>query len=174
MNTRPAGGVVRFFRFNAVGAAGLALQLLTLAILAHVVGWHYLPATAAAVATALAHNFAWHVRWTWRDRDVRGRRLVAALGLFVSGNGAVSMLGNLAVMPLLVDVAALPVVAANVVAVAMCGLVNYWLSDQLAFGIRVESREPSGHRESRAPAGPRRSSARFQRQLPMRAPRTGA
>ena len=151
-----------------------SLAAALLATTAVVLGSTALPATAAAVATALAHNFAWHVRWTWRDRDVRGRRLVAALGMFVSGNGAVSMLGNLAVMPLLVEVAALPVVAANVVAVAMCGLLNYWLSDQLAFGIRVEPPGSSDPRESRAPEGLRRSSAKFQRQLPMRAPRTGA
>lgn len=133
METRCAGGYLRFARFNLVGAAGLAVQLLTLAALTHGAGWHYLPATAVAVATTLAHNFVWHQRWTWRDRHVRGRRALRALAMFVSGNGIVSMVGNLALMPGLVDVAGLPPVVANVVAVAICGVVNYRLGDRVCF-----------------------------------------
>jgi putative flippase GtrA len=53
--------------------------------------------------------------------------------MFVSGNGVVSMVGNLALMPGLVDVAGLPPVVANVVAVAICGVVNYRLGDRVCF-----------------------------------------
>jgi putative flippase GtrA len=138
----PLHRFARFARFNLVGGAGLAVQLLTLAALTHAAGWHYLPATAVAVGTTLLHNFAWHARWTWRDRRIRGRRAIRAFVLFVSGNGVVSMLGNLALMPVLVDVAGLTAVPANVVAVAICGLLNYWLSDRVSFGrARVATEE---------------------------------
>ena len=123
----------RLVRFNLVGAAGLGLQLATLATLTHVAGWHYLPATAVAVLLALGHNFLWHLRWTWRDRAVSGTRALAAFAMFVSGNGAVSVLGNLALMPVFVEVAGLPALVSNLIAIGACGLVNFWLGDQLCF-----------------------------------------
>jgi putative flippase GtrA len=57
----------RWAAFNAVGLAGVAVQLACLALLVHA-GSHYLAATALAVEAAVLHNFLWHQRWTWRDR----------------------------------------------------------------------------------------------------------
>ena len=48
----------RFARFNAVGTAGIAVQLATLWLLADVAHVHYLFATPAAVGAAVLHNFA--------------------------------------------------------------------------------------------------------------------
>ena len=120
-------------RFNLVGAAGYLLQVLVLAGCTGWLGWHYLPATAAAVGAAIVHNFAWHVRWTWADRRCTGARLARAFVWFAGGNGAVSMAGNLALMPVLVELASAPVLAANAIAVAVCGLANYWISDNVSF-----------------------------------------
>jgi hypothetical protein len=54
-------GVQHLFRrwvaFNAVGAAGIGLQLGALALLLHVAHLHYLAATALAVEAAVLHNF---------------------------------------------------------------------------------------------------------------------
>jgi putative flippase GtrA len=133
VSTRRPGGLVRFSRFNLVGAAGLGVQLMTLAALTQVAGWHYLPAAAAAIGVTLGHNFLWHVRWTWQDRNVRGPRVGVAFTMFVSVNGAVSVLGSLLLMPVLVEIAGLPVLPANVVAVGACGLANYWLGDRVCF-----------------------------------------
>jgi len=60
--------IVRFLRFNAVGAMGIAVQIASLTLLVSALGVHYLPATAVAIELSVLHNFLWHERWTWRDR----------------------------------------------------------------------------------------------------------
>jgi len=115
----------RFARFNIVGLAGVGLQIGSLAVLVHVAGVHYFAATIVALALTLVHNFAWHVRWTWRDRALAGRRLPGAFLRFVAGNGLVSLVGNVALMPVLVGVSGLPPVLANLAAIIACGLMNY-------------------------------------------------
>ena len=76
----------RFLKFNGVGAIGFALQLALLALLLRL-GLHYLAATALAVELTILHNFAWHERWTWRDRPA------AAGGPSTGGPGARSGCG---------------------------------------------------------------------------------
>ncbi|MBZ5515825.1 MAG: GtrA family protein [Acidobacteriia bacterium] len=86
---------MRWLRFNAVGAMGAALQLALLALLVHVVGMHYLWATALSVEAAILHNFLWHRRWTWADRRGASDGAAAALARFNLTNGLVSISGNL-------------------------------------------------------------------------------
>lgn len=62
--------VLRWTRFNLVGALGMGVQLGTLALLDRQMPGHYLVATALALEITLLHNFAWHVVYTWRDRRV--------------------------------------------------------------------------------------------------------
>ncbi len=78
----------------------MAVQLAVLALLNRVTA-HYLVATAVAIEVTLLHNFVWHVRYTWRDRAQEGH-LWSQCARFHLSNGAVSMAGNLALMPLLV------------------------------------------------------------------------
>jgi putative flippase GtrA len=120
---------LRFVAFNIVGLGGVAVQLASLALL---VAWgvHYLPATAVAVNFSVVHNFLWHRRWTWRDRGGSAR---ATFVRFVLTNGAVSLAGNLGVMATLVDGAGMSPVAANLVSIAVCGLLNFWLGDAFVF-----------------------------------------
>ena len=35
-------------------------------------GCAVVPATVLGIEAAIVHNFAWHDRWTWRDRPSRG------------------------------------------------------------------------------------------------------
>lgn len=122
---------MRFVRFNAVGVIGFGVQLVVLALLLRG-GMHYLPATALAVEAALLHNFGWHERWTWKDRlgeRGRGWRLLR----FHVVNGAVSLAGNLLLMPLLVDGAGLAVLPSNAIAGAACALVNFAGAERLVF-----------------------------------------
>ena len=123
---------VRFLRFNAVGAAGIGVQLAGLWLLADVSHVHYLIATPAAVGLAVVHNFIWHWRWTWCDRARTGG-LVPALARFAVANGAVSLAGNLAVMVTLVSGAHVEPVVANGAAIGVCGLLNFWLGDAVVF-----------------------------------------
>ena len=130
-------GLTRWLRFNLVGAMGTAVQLGSLAVLNRAMPGHYLWASAAALEMTLLHNFAWHARYTWRDRaGPAGAQLVR----FHLSNGLVSMAGNLGLMRLLVHGAGMPVVAANAVAIGCCGVVNFLLGDGWAFGNPTDAR----------------------------------
>ena len=131
----------RFIRFNVVGLLGFVVQLAVLWGLVHG-GVHYLAATAIAVEAAVLHNYLWHERWTWRERDARGGDRLRRLGGFHVLNGAVSLAGNLALMRLLVGTWHMPPIAANLIAVTACSLVNFALSDRLVFTVRPSSRLP--------------------------------
>jgi len=123
---------LRWWKFNLVGAMGIALQLTVLALLNRRTRGHYLYASATAIELTLLHNFIWHLHFTWRDH--RGRSSVAAQLLrFHLSNGLVSMLGNLVLMRLLVQRAHLPVVAANAIAILCCSLLNFALAEGWAF-----------------------------------------
>jgi len=122
----------RFARFNVVSALGIGVQLAALQALT-TFGVHYLVATVAAVGAAVLHNFLWHWRWTWADRRTGRGGWARALAAFVLANGLVSFGGNLLVMTALVGYLAVPPLAANVAAIAACGLLNYWTGDRLVF-----------------------------------------
>jgi putative flippase GtrA len=127
---------VRFGKFNLVGAMGMAVQLGALAAFDRLWPGHYLACTAAAVELTLLHNFVWHLHTTWRDR----RDSTATLGQllrFHLSNGLVSMAGNLALMPLLVHGARIPVVVANAIAILCLSLVNFCLGNVWAFAARA-------------------------------------
>lgn len=123
--------IARWLKFNGVGAIGVAVQLAALALLTRI-RIDYLVATSLAVECAVLHNFAWHERYTWRDRRVPGLRVMRLVSFHVT-NGAVSMVGNLAIMWLLVGRARVPLLIANVVSIAVCSTVNYALSDRVVF-----------------------------------------
>jgi putative flippase GtrA len=125
----------RWMRFNLVGAMGMAVQLGALALFSRADGGHYLVASAAAVELAILHNFVWHLHVTWPDR--RGSSGVfGQLLRFHLANGAVSLLGNLALMRLLVGGAHLPVLVANGIAIVCCSVVNFGLGHTWAFATR--------------------------------------
>jgi len=125
---------VALLRFYTVGAAGIGIQLAALAIFKSGLGLGYLAATALAVEAAILHNFFWHERWTWADRtrslpEGRAGRLVR----FHLTNGAVSILGNLALMQALVGRLHVPYLAANAIAIALCSVLNFLAADRLVF-----------------------------------------
>jgi putative flippase GtrA len=132
----------RFARFNAVGGLGIGVQLAAIWALTDVAALPYLAATVIAVSTAVVHNFVWHLRWTWGDRPVTPAGMAAAFVGFVSANGLVSLTGNVVIMTALTGGAGLTPVVANAIAIATCGLVNFWLGDQVVFkaGVSPESR----------------------------------
>jgi len=123
----------RSLAFNLVGVTGACVQLVTLAALT-ACGLHPVPAAALAVEAAVLHNFLWHQRWTWRDRPARSRRQVAArLTRFHLLNGAISLVGNVAIMAILTGRFLLHPVVANLVAIVACSLINFAASETLVF-----------------------------------------
>ena len=126
---------VRWMKFNLVGAVGIGVQLASLWILT-TFGLGYLLATALAVEAAVLHNFIWHERFTWLDRA--GGHLRASLSRLWRFNlttGAVSILGNLVLMRMLVGAAHLRPIVANLISIAVCSLANFIVSDRWVFRV---------------------------------------
>lgn len=131
----------RFVRFNAVGAAGIGVQLATLALLKSGFGLHYLWATALAVEAAVLNNYLWHVKWTWSERSGSAPVAEHAVRMlkFHLGNGAVSLVVNLLLMRWLAGSLGMNYLAANVLAIAAGGVANFLISDRLVFLSRKAS-----------------------------------
>jgi putative flippase GtrA len=125
--------LIRWGKFNLVGAMGMAVQLSALALLNRVSAGHYLCASAAAIELTLLHNFIWHVHYTWRDRPAAGPRFRQFVRFHLS-IGLASMLGNLVLMRLLVQEAHLPVLPSNLAAIVCCSLANFRLGNNWVFG----------------------------------------
>ena len=123
---------IRWGKFHLVGAIGVVVQLAALALFNQLAPGHYLYATAAAIELTLLHNFVWHLHYTWCDRR-DDSALLTQLVRFHLSNGLVSMLGNLALMRILVNEAHLPLLAANAIAILCCSIVNFCLGNNWAF-----------------------------------------
>ncbi len=135
--------MAHWLKFNLVGLTGFALQSAVLFVLTHVAySIGYLAATAVAVELAVLNNFVWHQRWTWNDRPSETKaETFRRLAKFNVTTGLVSILGNLALMSLLVGRVGLNVSGANVITVAACSLVNFFLADRIAFELAPSTRE---------------------------------
>lgn len=144
--------LARWGKFNLVGAIGIGVQFAVLFLLKGILHADVLIATAIAVEAAVLHNFVWHERFTWVDRIVRSsneidsvrnervsnRALVSPgffrrLWRFHLANGLVSIVGNVALMKFLLDIGHMNYLAANAIAIAMCAVANFLLSDQWVF-----------------------------------------
>lgn len=121
----------RWFRFNIVGIAGFAVQMLTLAALQR---WFAVPAGVAvtlAVLAAVSHNFLWHEHVTWPGRSHAGRwrRWLS----FNASTGVISVLTNVIVTTIVAAITGAPLLLSNVIAVVTASLVNFWVSDRVVF-----------------------------------------
>ena len=118
----------RWLRFNAVGIAGFAIQMIVLALVAGRMPLAI--AVTLAVVAAATHNFVWHERVTWPGQPTsrRGQRWIAFLGT----TGLISIATNVAVT-MGVHAMGLPVLVANALAVAVASTGNFRVSDRLVF-----------------------------------------
>jgi putative flippase GtrA len=131
--------LTRWLKFNFVGGIGIGVQFATLFLLKSVLHFNYLLATALAVEAAVVHNFIWHERFTWADRMQASssspvRNSLARWWRFNLTTGSVSILGNLALMKLLVGFGHVNYLVANAVAVLLCSLANFLVSEEWVFG----------------------------------------
>jgi putative flippase GtrA len=128
------GIFLRWLRFNLVGGIGIAVQLVLLFLLTSVLGFNYLTATVLAVEATVIHNFLWHERYTWADRARPSwHDSLPRLLRFNLTNGAVSIAGNLGLMKLIVDLGHMNYLIANAIAIALCSLVNFIVSNEYVF-----------------------------------------
>ena len=121
----------RWVRFNIVGVLGFAVQTVTLSLLVRWAGLSTGVAVTIAVLVAVSHNFLWHEYVTWPGLP-RTDRLTRWVSFHVS-TGVVSVLGNIGVTLLVMSATGVSVVVANIVAVALMSLVNFWVSDRVVF-----------------------------------------
>lgn len=145
--------LLRWMKFNLVGAIGIGVQLAVLAV-CRLLGGHYLAGTALAVESAVIHNFLWHERFTWADRPAGN--FTATLGRllrFNLSNGLVSLVGNLVLMRLLVGHFRLNYMLSNLVAVAVCAVANFILSNRFVFQNQAPAMELE-HEKIRMPEWP--------------------
>lgn len=137
--------MTRWLTFTLAGTAGFAVQIGAMAALTQIAGLHYLVATAIAVELAILCNFAWHERWTWRDRlappkllgegwpAVRSRERWARLLRFNALTAVTSIAGSVFLTAVFVEMASLPPIAANIASVFALGLVNFAGANTLVF-----------------------------------------
>jgi putative flippase GtrA len=131
--------LMRIFKFNIVGGIGIFVQFAALYFLKSKMHMNYLAATAIAVEAAVIHNFLWHERFTWRDRTSPAwRNSLRRLLRFNLSTGAVSILGNLALMKMMVDVLHAHYLLANAIAVVVCAIANFMVSEKWVFAAASE------------------------------------
>lgn len=140
-NHVPPSTLLRWCKFNFVGGIGIGVQFGALFLLKGVLHFNYLAATAIAVEAAVVHNFVWHEQFTWADRTTPQRtkqdrlppsRLRRLLRFHLS-NGAVSIFGNLALMKVMVGQAHMNYLLANAIAITVCSLANFLVSETWVF-----------------------------------------
>jgi dolichol-phosphate mannosyltransferase len=117
--------MIRWLKFNAIGATGAVLQLALLALLVRL-GVHYLVATALAVEAAVLQNYYWHTRWTWKGRD-------GNLWRFHLANGLISVISNLALMRVFTGWLGIRPIPANLMAITLTSVVNFLFGDRWVF-----------------------------------------
>lgn len=122
----------RWCKFSAVGIMGFAVQLTSVALLNRMLPDHPLIVTALGVEITLLHNFSWHWNFTWCDRRDR-LTLRAQLIRFHLSNGVVSMVGNIAMMALLLRYARIPIVLRSAMAILCFSILNFYLAEFWAF-----------------------------------------
>ena len=132
--------LLRWCKFNFVGGIGIGVQFAALLLVKSVMHFNYLAATAIAVEAAVVHNFVWHEQFTWVDRtktgdsfEARWRRSLPRLVRFNLTNGAVSILGNLALMKVMVGQGHMNYLLANGIAIALCSVANFLVSETWVF-----------------------------------------
>jgi putative flippase GtrA len=112
---------LQFIRYAVVGASGYVASIAAFAFLYEVVGATYWLAATGAFCLALTNNFLWNRHWTFRAGD---GHVGFQVSRFVFIN-CLAFLFSLVVLHLLIDIAGVPPVAAQAVAVLAAAPPNY-------------------------------------------------
>jgi putative flippase GtrA len=126
--------VMRLLRFSVAGLIGFLVQVAAIALLVSFTSMHYLIATILAVEVAILINFAWHDRWTWRDRPAANEReRWVRLARFNAMTGLTSIAGSVMVTLVLVELLSLSPIVANIISVIALGGLNFAGANTLVF-----------------------------------------
>ena len=122
---------VQLFQFGLVGASGYIVNLTAFAILtgsglffregSDGLGVHYIPAAIAAFAVAVTNNFLWNRHWTFDAKH--GHAGFQAARFFTVSILALGI--NLIALELLIQVADVPELPAQAIAVAVAMPFNF-------------------------------------------------
>jgi putative flippase GtrA len=126
---------LHWLKFNAVGGMGIGVQLIALTGLKSGLHIDYLLASALAVEAAVVHNFVWHERFTWSERE--SKNVAVRFLKFNLTAGMFSILGNILLMAVFVDLARMNYLLANLATIAVCSLGNFVVSDRFVFETTV-------------------------------------
>ncbi len=129
--------MTRWMRFYAVGGLGVGVQFVVLVAVTSGLRLDYRWATVLAVEAAVIHNFLWHERFTWADRQC-GNNLARFIRFNLT-TGMLSIAGNLVLMELLAGALHLPYLAANGMSIAACSIANFLVSDGFVFRADCQS-----------------------------------
>lgn len=115
--------VPRVVRFALIGTSGIAVNTGVLWALIELAGLPLLLAGALAIEAAICSNFVLNDGWTFHQ--THRRRPWWLRGVAFHGTAALAAGINLSLLPLLVTVADVYYLAANLVAIALAAAVNY-------------------------------------------------
>jgi putative flippase GtrA len=133
LSQRDARQSSSFGRFASVGVIGWIVQLAVFLALKSV-GVPYMVAIAAAVGFAILHNFVWHELYTWqRARSNSAAAIALRLARFNTSTALISILGNLVLTAVMVELFHIPPVVANTFAVLTLSLLNYRVVNRWVF-----------------------------------------
>jgi putative flippase GtrA len=121
LGTREPANWVELFKFGVVGASGYAVNLAAFAALTAGFDVHHIPAAVGAFVVAVTNNFLWNRHWTFDAAGGHaGHQAWRFLTVSLTGLGI-----NLVALTLLVDVAGMPELLGQALAVAIAMPVNF-------------------------------------------------
>ena len=89
---------LRFARFGAVGASGLVVNTLVLALLTDVAGLFYVISAVVATQASTLWNFCFTEAWVFSDREHRRGRATRMALFFLMNNAALALRGPLLIL----------------------------------------------------------------------------
>jgi putative flippase GtrA len=115
-----------------VAAGGFLVQMAVLFVLTE----RAVPlpaAVAVAVELAILHNFFWHERWTFTGRRFGPEGRLRRWWQFNAAAAVTSVTGNVLITGAVLAWIPVSTIAANAIAVALIGVLNFLLADRWVF-----------------------------------------
>ena len=125
----------RFLRFGLVGASGLVIDTAMLYLLHGLWGFGLTRSAIAAAEIAIINNFLWNDRWTFGDMSKSQRQWRKVIKRFLKFN-VICLMGlilKVLLLNLLFNLLHINPYVANVLAIAVVTLWNFWVNLKLSW-----------------------------------------